>query len=524
MARTPSKPSKPHVPYRGDDYSVGKKTGIKVGRVQRTADGYERFDDILSQANTRAPPRRKKKSVPRVSDGGEEEEDDEEDDEYEEASMDVESPVHYSTTPRATTSARPVSRGAAVDFDAVPSPRTTRKPVSHAEASRVARELLEQDDDDDEGGMDNYDQHDDYAGGEEDEPVQTPKGKGKGKATAPQALTSKGKGRALPPVEEEEDEMEDDIARGMDDVDQAGSDEDEEEEEEERTPPKKRAKGTPAPTTKPKQVRSRMLKENRNPPEGVRRSQRMTYTPLDYWRGEKVEYGPREPGHKRLVPHIAQIIRIPKEPPAPRPGIKRKRGRARTKTTPDVVEREVIVEVDASNPEAGWDDDTNPTAIVLDYRTGDNVTRRVAFTSKMFDPRPAKVAGADDAWSFEKIFGDGDFMAAGQLVIPARKRKPAKGTKDNTYIFFVVEGAVNVVVCDTSVILATGGMFMVPRGNSYFIENIADRDAKLFFTQARKMREDEDEEGATARAPRGISVAMGGGVRSGSDARSGSRP
>jgi centromere protein C len=88
-----------------------------------------------------------------------------------------------------------------------------------------------------------------------------------------------------------------------------------------------------------------------------------------------------------------------------------------------------------------------------------------------------------------------------------------------------VEGAVNVVVCETSVILATGGMFMVPRGNSYFIENIADRDAKLFFTQARKMREDEEEEGSP-RAPRGVSVAMGGAVRSGSsmgDARSGSR-
>jgi centromere protein C len=72
---------------------------------------------------------------------------------------------------------------------------------------------------------------------------------------------------------------------------------------------------------------------------------------------------------------------------------------------------------------------------------------------------------------------------------------------------------VNVVVCDTSFVLATGGMFMVPRGNTYFIENIADRDSKLFFTQARKMREDEEEEGEPA-ASRGVSVAMG--ARSGS--------
>ncbi|KAJ6574672.1 hypothetical protein B0H19DRAFT_1125199 [Mycena capillaripes] len=479
MARTPSKPSsKPHVPYRGDDPTVGKKTGFKVANVERTSDGFEKFHDLLDQADGRTPPRRKKK---RVSDAGEEEDEDEDG----EASMDVDSPVHYTTTPRATTSSRPISRGAAVDFDAVPSPRA-RKPVSHAQ---VERELLQQDESTDDGGMDNYDQRDDFGGGDEEEeeeqpPVQSPKGKGKATAaptptpngkskstaaptptpkgksknTAPPAPTPKGKGRALPPVDEEdEDEMEDDIARGMEDVDQAASDEDEEEEE--RLPPKKKIRSTPAPTAKPKQIKSRPQKENRDGtfhdyhlryrrltrhtvPDGVRRSQRKFYPPLEFWRGEKVTYAPRDPSHKRLCPHIQDIVRIPKEPPAPRrAGSKRKRGGTRAQTTPEVVEREVIVEIDASNPEAGWDDDSNPTAVVLDYRTGDTVTRRVAFTAKMFNPQSAKVSGPDDGWSFEKIFGDGDFMAAGQLVIPTGKRKPGKGTKDNTYVRLLLSPA-----------------------------------------------------------------------------------
>jgi centromere protein C len=67
---------------------------------------------------------------------------------------------------------------------------------------------------------------------------------------------------------------------------------------------------------------------------------------------------------------------------------------------------------------------------------------------------------------------------------------------------------VKVVVCDTSFVLATGGMFIVPRGNMYSIKNIADRDSKLFFTQARKIRENEKEESEPA-ASRGVSVAMG---------------
>lgn len=128
----------------------------------------------------------------------------------------------------------------------------------------TARELLEQDEGEDEGGMDNYDQQEDFGGDdEEEEPVQSPKGKGKGKAVPRPAPTPKGKGRALPPVDEE-DEIEDDIAQGMQDVEQDASDE--EEEEEERAPPKKRIRGTPAPTSQPKrvQVKSRPQKENRD--------------------------------------------------------------------------------------------------------------------------------------------------------------------------------------------------------------------------------------------------------------------
>jgi len=53
----------------------------------------------------------------------------------------------------------------------------------------------------------------------------------------------------------------------------------------------------------------------------------------------------------------------------------------------------------------------------------------VAFTSKMLNPRQT----ANGDWSFQKVFGDADFIAAGVLVIPPKGRKPSKGTKDNTY-------------------------------------------------------------------------------------------
>ena len=43
-------------------------------------------------------------------------------------------------------------------------------------------------------------------------------------------------------------------------------------------------------------------------------------------------------------------------------------------------------------------------------------------------------AAANNDWFFQKVFGDGEFIAAGQLIIPPKGRKPSKGTKDNTYV------------------------------------------------------------------------------------------
>lgn len=98
----------------------------------------------------------------------------------------------------------------------------------------------------------------------------------------------------------------------------------------------------------------------------------------------------------------------------------------------------------------------------------------------MLKPKPV----ATNDWSFQKVFGDADFIAAGVLIIPPNAKKPSKGTKDNTYVrrascllfmfqillllqvFYVIEGAVNLKIHDTSLVLATGAMFLVPRGMS----------------------------------------------------------
>ena len=92
---------------------------------------------------------------------------------------------------------------------------------------------------------------------------------------------------------------------------------------------------------------------------------------MEWWRNEKVVYGRRESGTS-VVPVIKDIIRIPKEP-ARSLTTKTvvKKGRARSKT----IENDENLDVTVFNPEEGWDDNTDPHGVVLDFVSHEEVRR-----------------------------------------------------------------------------------------------------------------------------------------------------
>ncbi|KAL1944764.1 hypothetical protein VTO73DRAFT_3194 [Trametes versicolor] len=545
-----------YIPYRADDFQHGKKTGIAVGYVDRMSDEFEPFDKVISQADNRTPFRpqvARKKRGPKTPVVVHEEPEDDEDGEM---SMELEdsipnSPSAYfahtrvnpitSSVQRPGSSSRPVAHTSDVDFDAVPSPRaspsyTARKSLPHSREtlslgrSRLSHSTVapEEDDDDDDGsdggGAPDYGGYDDNFDDEDDTPppvsrtphrtphrVQTPRRTSFAQmdqeaeeeaqvedvmdfGRSPSAK-ARGKQRASyvsPPPPQYEDDMEPEIAQGLEDLEQE-PDEGQDIEppsmkavqrkkgKEVVTKPKERAKPREKPRPR-KDIVLRELSPDDPNTDGVRRSKRMRYSPLAWWRLEKVVYGRRENGAS-YVPSIKEIHRIPQIKPEPLGKKKRggQRGKSRTVDEPEA--QQVIV----YDPEGGWDDETDPYCNVLEYgEDGKEVTRRVAFTAKMVQPK----AAGQGAFYFQKIFGDGDFLAAGQLIIPPHSTKPTKGTKDNTFVFYVIQGAIKFAVHQNNFILATGGMFMVPRGNVYYITNICERDAKIFFAQARKMPED----------------------------------
>lgn len=114
-----------HIPYRGDQVEVGKKTGVAVTRIDPASDGFEPFEDVIAQAPENNRKKRKKSVVV--------EQDDDDEDEYGEQDMSVDSPIRYvanavvNSTPTRF-AARPVSRTSGVNFDTIPSPPRRHSP------------------------------------------------------------------------------------------------------------------------------------------------------------------------------------------------------------------------------------------------------------------------------------------------------------------------------------------------------------------------------------------------------------
>ncbi|KAK9894311.1 hypothetical protein P389DRAFT_105955 [Cystobasidium minutum MCA 4210] len=271
------------------------------------------------------------------------------------------------------------------------------------------------------------------------------------------------------------------------------------EDEEESAVARGRGRTSQKPPSKPRKKYERRVIDY---PEGVRRSRRDRTTPVAFWRNEHVIY------QRRDSPSGAayyEKVGVADRPTGPVRSLVNKHKRSRSASAgPNkrAKTRSVSVATDneADVPQQGmdqdwtkWDEETDPDGIVWDYVDGKELQRRVAFTSTMLDPKATK-----HGYRFQRVFTDGEFLGAGLLIIPPGEKKPLKPAKDNTYVLFCHQGAVRVLVHRTEFSVAKGGFFLIPRGNSYQINNLTDIDAVLVFMQAKEveavMEEAEEEQ------------------------------
>ncbi|KAG8940279.1 hypothetical protein FRC04_005441 [Tulasnella sp. 424] len=136
---------------------------------------------------------------------------------------------------------------------------------------------------------------------------------------------------------------------------------------------------------------------------------------------------------KLQCPSFKKIVWIPEAQTEPISKKHRRQGTTRHLRSRNERSNSKQAEVWVENPDEGWDAETEKKAMVIDYETKQEMEKVIVWAAAMLDPKQPLNA----TYAFQKVFSDGEFVA----------------------------------------------------GNQYYLENISDRDCKLFVAQTRKVTE-----------------------------------
>ncbi|KAH9217183.1 kinetochore CENP-C fungal-like protein [Leptodontidium sp. 2 PMI_412] len=214
------------------------------------------------------------------------------------------------------------------------------------------------------------------------------------------------------------------------------------------------------------------------------RSGRNSIKPVAYWKNERVEYSEDENEDgvgKFLMPRIKEVVRA-EEVYQP----KRKAARSKSKAPKSKKQSaESESEEEDINMEP-WE--LEPGRIFGEVKNWDpedpsgsqqeEVQEEIALSSAAIITRDIPHA----SFRFAKTLTL-PFFGSGMVDLPAHSMKKSKNSRKMQMVFFVFYGRVQVTVNDNVFSIGKGGMWQVPRGNFYSIENDYDKPARIFFSQ-----------------------------------------
>ncbi|XP_074679414.1 centromere protein C isoform X4 [Strix aluco] len=194
----------------------------------------------------------------------------------------------------------------------------------------------------------------------------------------------------------------------------------------------------------------------------VRRTKRIRLRPLEYWRGERVNYTMRPSGGlviSGIVCPEAETCR------------KIKQRNVDHKQKRDETRSEIPANLDHTLA------DTSKPTIVLDPVTNEEVLLECINTESSHS-----CFFKDESVEIYKNLNTSDF-ATGRLILKPLKEKGHQFVHMDTIAFHVIHGKIIVTLHKTSYYLTTGDYFYVPAGNGYNIRNLLNKDSVLLFTQ-----------------------------------------
>ncbi|KAG9231608.1 putative centromere protein 3 [Amylocarpus encephaloides] len=220
------------------------------------------------------------------------------------------------------------------------------------------------------------------------------------------------------------------------------------------------------------------------------RSGRNSHKPIEYWRGERVEYSENEEedenGGKVLLSRIKEIVRVDQDKAPAKKKSKGYKPKSKRRTEPES-ESEDDKELWEEEPGRIWGD-------TVEWRSQDSpgperspIEQEIALSNEAIVMRDVK----DGHFKFAKTLSL-PFFGAGIVDLPPGTEKFMKNSKQMCMVFFVHYGRVHVKIHETEFRIGKGGMWQVPRGNFYGMKNDYDKPVRLFFAQGNALIENTE--------------------------------
>ncbi|XP_030127422.4 centromere protein C isoform X3 [Taeniopygia guttata] len=195
----------------------------------------------------------------------------------------------------------------------------------------------------------------------------------------------------------------------------------------------------------------------------VRRTKRIRLRPLEYWRGERINY--------TMKPSGGLVISGLVHPETESPRKSKKRKDCPKHKTHKTNRGEIPASLDHSLADA------SKPAIVLDP-----VTKREVHLDCINTANDQNYFFKDEAVEIQKKLSTSLF-ATGRLILKPYKEKGHQFVDMDTIAFHIIHGKVIVTLHETSYYLTAGDCFYVPAGNGYNIRNLLNEESVLLFTQ-----------------------------------------
>ncbi|CAG8984192.1 hypothetical protein HYALB_00004175 [Hymenoscyphus albidus] len=248
----------------------------------------------------------------------------------------------------------------------------------------------------------------------------------------------------------------------------------------------------------PRSNQGLMILRRENPLDGGAgfqrtRSGRNSIKPLAYWKNERVEYSDEETEDsygKFMLPKIKEVVRADEVEPT-----RNARAASRSKSGQSKKRRVAIEEEDEEMSEP-WEiepgkiygnvqewDPADPTGAETDEREDEIALSNAAIITRDVGNSTFKFAKTHTL----------PFFGSGMVDLPPGAAKKPKNSRKMQMVFFVFYGRVKVTVNENEFRIGKGGLWQVPRGNFYSIENDYDSPARIFFAQGCEVSESADE-------------------------------